>query len=160
MRTIHIDNKDEIARIIQACKTCYVAMSLQNVPYVLPLNFGYDGTYVILHSAQSGRMWETLKQNPKVCINWTLGDEIVSQNEEVACSYRVKSKTVIAEGVAEFINDCDEKIKCLDLMMSQYSNKKFKYSEPSVINVGVIRVKINNIKGKEFGVIPKLPGKQ
>lgn len=158
MRTISIDNKHEITKIIQKCKTCYVAMCSEGIPYVLPLNFGYNDNYVILHSAQSGRMWETLKQNPNVCINWTLGDDIVYNNEEVACSYRVKSKTVIAEGIAEFIDDYNEKIKYLDLIMSQYSNKQFKYSEPSVMNVGVIRVKITNIKGKAFGITPQRPG--
>jgi uncharacterized protein len=51
-------------------------MSENDSPYVLPMNFALDGESVILHSAQSGRMWETLKKNPKVCINWMVGEDL------------------------------------------------------------------------------------
>lgn len=151
MRTLKIEDREEINRIIRACKTCYVAMSLDNTPYVLPMNFALDGDTVILHSAMHGRMWETLKANPQVCINWTLGEELAWQDVQVGCSYRVKSESVIAEGVAEFVNDYDEKYRCMMKTMAQYSDRPFKFSEPSIRNVGVIRVKIHTFSGKIFG---------
>ena len=90
MRTHFIPNREEINAILKQCKTCWVAMSDDGFPYVLPMNFAMDGDRVILHSAQSGRMWETIQKNPKVCINWTLGEDLAWQDLEVACSYRVK----------------------------------------------------------------------
>jgi len=80
MRTHFIHDRNEIDAILKQCKTCYVAMSDNDVPYVLPLNFAMDGDKVILHSAPHGRMWETIKKNPKVCINWTLGEDVSNQN--------------------------------------------------------------------------------
>ena len=73
-------------------------MSLNDQPYVLPMNFALDGDVVILHSAMHGRMWDTLKINPRVSINWTLGEEIAWQDVQVGCSYRVKSSSVLIEG--------------------------------------------------------------
>jgi nitroimidazol reductase NimA-like FMN-containing flavoprotein (pyridoxamine 5'-phosphate oxidase superfamily) len=151
MRTLFIENRDEINKIIRECKTCYLAMSDGGFPYVLPMNFSLDGDSVILHSAQSGRMWETLKTNPNVCINWTLGEELKWQNVKVGCSYRVQSKSVLVEGKVEFIDDFDEKTRCLEILMSQYSDREFKFSKPAVENVGVIKVTIHNISAKEFG---------
>jgi nitroimidazol reductase NimA-like FMN-containing flavoprotein (pyridoxamine 5'-phosphate oxidase superfamily) len=151
MRTLIINNRDEINKIIQACKTCYLAMVSQNIPYVLPMNFALDGDVVILHAAQEGRMWETITENPKVCINWTLGEDLAWQDERVGCSYRVKSKSVVLEGTAEIIKDFDEKYRCLELLMKQYSNKEFKFGTPAVKNVGIIKVHIDKITGKEFG---------
>ncbi len=151
MRTLNIENKEEIDAVIRACKTCYVAMSDDNIPYILPLNFGYDGETIILHSAQHGRMWETLKKNPKVCINWTLGEELAWQDVQVGCSYRVKSKTVIVEGTIEFIEDFDEKVSCLNTVMSQYSEREFKFGKPSVVNVGIMKVHVDRLSAKEFG---------
>ena len=151
MRTYKIENIEEIEQIIKTCKTCFVAMSENDFPYVLPMNFAFYGDSVILHSAQSGRMWETLKKNPKVCINWTLGEELVWQDAHVACSYRVKSKSVLVEGSAEFIDDYNEKYNCMLKIMAQYSNLDFKFNEPSVVNVGVLKVKIEKISAKEFG---------
>jgi nitroimidazol reductase NimA-like FMN-containing flavoprotein (pyridoxamine 5'-phosphate oxidase superfamily) len=151
MRTHFITDRNEIDAILKQCKTCYVAMSDNDVPYILPLNFAMDGDRVILHSAQSGRMWETIKKNPKVCINWTLGEELAWQDELVGCSYRVQSKSVNIEGIAEIVTDFDEKERLFRQFMTQYSDLQFKFNAPAIRNVGVIVVPIGKITAKEFG---------
>jgi nitroimidazol reductase NimA-like FMN-containing flavoprotein (pyridoxamine 5'-phosphate oxidase superfamily) len=151
MRTLFIEDRKEIDEIIKACKTCFLAMSDENMPYVLPMNFALEGDVVILHSAQEGRMWETIKKNPKVCINWTLGEELAYQDVQVGCSYRVKSKSVNVEGTIEFIEDFDEKYRCLALLMGQYSDREFKFGTPAVKNVGIFKVSIDKLTAKHFG---------
>jgi len=160
MRTISIKNQEKIYAVIKACKTCYVSMSDDNHPYVLPMNFALDGEHVILHSAQSGRMWETLKKNPRVCINWTLGEELAWQDVRVGCSYRVKSKSVIVEGPVEFIDDYDEKYRLLKVLMAQYSKREYQFGKPSVENVGIIKVYIKKVSARDFGVNVEIPGKK
>ena len=160
MRTYNISDRAEIDAVIRACKTCYVAMSDENQPYVLPMNFALEGNTVILHSAQSGRMWETLKKNPRVCINWTLGEELAWQDESVGCSYRVKSKSVNVEGSVEFIEDYDEKYRLMQITMAQYSDREFKFSRPAILNVGIIRVKIEKISARELGAKAETPWKK
>ncbi|MFV0265688.1 MAG: pyridoxamine 5'-phosphate oxidase family protein [Draconibacterium sp.] len=151
MRTYNIEKKDEIEEVIRACKTCYLAMSVDDKPYVLPMNFALDGEVVILHSAPKGRMWESIQKNPNVCINWTLGEELAWQDVQVGCSYRVKSKSVVLEGTVEFIDDFDEKYRCLELLMKQYSDREFKFGTPAVKNVGIFKVHISALGAKEFG---------
>lgn len=151
MRTLFIEDRAEIEEIMKACKTCFLAMSLDNMPYVLPMNFALDGDTIILHSAPEGRMWDTIKKNPKVCINWTLGEDLAYQDESVGCSYRVKSKSVLVEGSVEFIDDFDEKYRCLGVLMGQYSKREFKFGTPAVKNVGIFKVSIDKITAKEFG---------
>jgi len=158
MRTLFIEDRKEIEKVIRLCKTCYLAASDDGKPYVLPMNFALDGNSVILHSGPSGRMWETLQKNPNVCINWTLGEELAWQNIKVGCSYRVKSKSVIAEGTAEFVEDYDEKYRLLKVLMSQYSDLEFKFNPPAVRNVAIYRVPIRQITAREFGVRPVVPG--
>ena len=159
MRTLVIKNREQIDQIIRACKTCWLAMSVNDIPYVLPLNFALDGNSVILHSAQNGRMWETLKKNPNVCINWTLGEDLTWQDVKVGCSYRVKSKSVLVDGKVEFVDDFDEKTRCMQLLMAQYSDREFKFSKPAIENVGIIKVAIDKITAKEFGTKAVLPKK-
>ena len=160
MRTLPIKNQEEVNNVIKTCKTCYVAMSEDNQPYVLPMNFALDGDYIILHSAQGGRMWETLKKNPRVCINWTLGEDLAWQDVRVGCSYRVKSKSVLVEGPVEFVNDYEEKYRLLKVFMAQYSDREFKFGRPSVENVGIIRVPMEKVSAKDFGVNIEIPGKK
>jgi nitroimidazol reductase NimA-like FMN-containing flavoprotein (pyridoxamine 5'-phosphate oxidase superfamily) len=159
MRTLNIEEKTEIEKIIKSCKTCYVAMSENDVPYVLPMNFALDGEAVILHSDQSGRMWEMMHKNPKVCINWTLGEDLAWQDVRVGCSYRVKSKSALVEGTVEIVDDYDEKERCLHLLMAQYSDRKFKFNAPAVKNVGIMKVIIEKISAKEFGAKAVTPWK-
>ena len=151
MRTLFIENRNEINDILRQCKTCYVSMSVDDTPYVLPLNFGIDGDHVILHSAPHGRMWETLKKNPNVCIIWTLGENLAWQDEQVGCSYRVQSKTVMVEGMARIIDDYDEKEKLFIKFMAQYSDLTFKFNAPAIRNVGLIVVPMTKLTAKVFG---------
>ena len=160
MRTLFIEDLEEINEVIRACKTCFVGMSLNNAPYVLPMNFALEGDTIILHSAQEGRMWETMKQNPQVCINWTLGEELAWQDVRVGCSYRVKSKSVVVEGSIEFIDDYDEKYRLLGKIMRQYSDREFKFGKPAVVNVGLMKVHIDKITGKIFGAKAVTPWNQ
>jgi len=157
MRTHFIHDRKEIDAILKNCRTCYVAMSDNDVPYILPLNFGIDGDRIILHSAQSGRMWETIKKNPKVCINWTLGEELAWQDVQVGCSYRVQSKSVIVEGIAQIIDDDTEKERLFKQFMTNYSDLSFKFNAPAIRNVGVIVVPISKITAKEFGAKAVMP---
>jgi uncharacterized protein len=157
MRTINIENRDEIDRIIRSCKTCFVSICDNNNPYVVPMNFALDKNVVILHMAQSGRKWDILKKNPNVCINWISGEKIAWQDIEVACSYRVKSQSVIVEGTAEFVEDYPEKAECMQKLMAQYSQMSFKFSMPSIKNVGVVKIQILNISAKKFGTKVIMP---
>jgi len=126
-------------------------MSMHDHPYVLPMNFALDEDVIILHSAQTGRMWETLQHNPRVCISWMSGEDMAWQDIQVGCSYRVKSKSVLVEGVVEFIDEYSEKERCLQLLMAQYSTRQFRFNAPAVKNVGIIKVHIEKLTAKEFG---------
>ena len=151
MRTLNINDRKKIDEIIRQCKICYVAMSADNIPYVLPMNFALIGDSIILHSGKSGRMWNILHSNPEVCINWTIGDELAWQDVSVGCSYRIKSFSVLAEGSVEFIDSYEEKERCLNFIMAQYSSREFKFNSPAVKNVGIFKVHVDKFSCKEFG---------
>lgn len=160
MRTVIIKDRTRIDEILRKCKICYVAMSLDNVPYVLPMSFAISGDTVILHSGKTGRMAETLQKNSRVCINWTYGDDLAWQDIRVGCSYRFKSVSVIIEGNVEFIDSYAEKEQCLKLLMGQYSERQFKFNFPAVNNVGIMKVHIDQISAREFGASSLLPSRR
>jgi nitroimidazol reductase NimA-like FMN-containing flavoprotein (pyridoxamine 5'-phosphate oxidase superfamily) len=153
MKTIIIDDEQEMEKIIRSCPVCFIAVSDTNcTPYVLPMNFGYKDKIIYLHSAPNGKIIDILNHNNKISIAFTHGQQLAYQNVEVACSYRMRSKSVIIEGVVEFIERDDEKIKALDIIMAQYTERAFTYSTPAVRNVKIWKVGINNFTCKLFGV--------
>lgn len=153
MMTVTVEERALIDEIITKNKVCHVGMiSLDNMPYVIPMNFGYEGDIIYLHSAQEGSSINALEKNPNVCIVFCTEPQLTYQNENVACSYRMKGASAMCRGKVVFIEDFDEKIKALDIIMRQYTDKPFTYSAPAVNNVKVWKVEIEDISTKVFGV--------
>ncbi len=153
MVTITIEEREFIETTINGCKECFVGMiDTSGMPYVIPMNFGYKDDTVYLHSAPEGLSVRSLEMNPNVCITFCSETQLTHQNEEVACSYRIQGSSVICRGKVVFVENYDEKIEVLNILMSQYTDMPFRYSEPSVKNVKVWKVEIDDVSAKIFGV--------
>jgi nitroimidazol reductase NimA-like FMN-containing flavoprotein (pyridoxamine 5'-phosphate oxidase superfamily) len=153
MKTFPILDQQRIEAIIKSCQFCSVGVVDENdVPYVIPMNFGYENNTIYLHSAQAGRSIRALEKNPNICVTFCTNPKIVYQNIEVACSYSAQSESVICEGKVVFVEDFDEKIHALNTTMKQYSDYTFDYSAPAVSNVKIWKVTIEKKSAKEFGV--------
>ncbi|MDP2424266.1 MAG: pyridoxamine 5'-phosphate oxidase family protein, partial [Bacteroidales bacterium] len=93
-----------------------------------------------------------LKANNKVCVNFSTDLELRHQDEEVACSYSMKYRSVLAYGHVEFIDDLEEKSRVLDIIMQQYTDRTgFKYNGPAVKNVLIYRIVIERMEGRVYG---------
>ena len=56
-----------------------------------------------------------------------------------------------AQGKVRFEEDFDKKTEALDIIMKQYSDKEFRYSDPAVKNVKIWLVDLDEVTCKEFG---------
>lgn len=153
MKTLWITDIKQLEEIICNCTIGFVGMTdPTNNPYVVPMNFGYEDSVIYLHSGpEEGDKLNCLKHNNKICISFCTVNKLAYVNEEVACSYTMKSKSVLAFCEVSFIEDTEEKEKALNIIMRHYSSNKFKYSIPALKNVKVWKAKIQKITGKEFG---------
>lgn len=152
MRSRVLDHKPELVRIIDKCQICHIAMvDLEGKPYVLPFNFGYENEVFYLHSAPAGKKIEIFKKNPDLCISLSTDYLLRSQNEDVACSYAWKYRSVLAYGKVEFIEDRDEKIKAFNILMKNYTDRDFNYSDPAVRDVCVYKVVVEKMEGRAYG---------
>jgi len=151
-RTKPIMKREEMEDIINRCEVCYLGIVDENhMPYVLPFNFGYAGNTVYLHSAQEGRKMDIMRKNNHVCIAFSIDNILRFTNEEVACSYGMKYRSVQVFGKVEFIEDYDEKIRIMNIIMEKYTGKKFSYNPPSVREVAVYKVVAEKMTGRQSG---------
>lgn len=157
MRTVSITEKKEMEEILSGCDICYVGiMEADGTPYVIPMNFGYSDGEIILHSAPDGKHVGLLGLNNRVCITFCSESKLVFQHQDVACSYRMLSKSVMCKGAVTFIEDLEEKEAALNILMKNYSDRTFKYSVPALRNVKVWRVAVEEMTGKAFGEKPEI----
>lgn len=153
MKTEFILEKAEIEQIIFDSQVCFVGLvDKDNKPYVIPMNFGYRDNTIYLHSAPDGGLVDIILNNPNICITFNRGQELVYQHINVACSYRMRSESVICQGKVNFITDNQQKIDILNIIMRQYvKDKTFKYSQPAVANVKIWEIPIEKLTAKAFG---------
>lgn len=152
MRARAISEKKEVVEVIQRCQFCHLSMvSPEGGPYVIPMNFGFRDDVIYLHGAQHGKKIDILKNNPEVCINFTTDHVLRYQNEQVACSWSMKFRSVLCYGQAEFIIDPDEKIAAFHIVMAQYTAGDFKFNPPSIREVCVWKVRVLKFEGRAYG---------
>lgn len=145
-----ITNKDEILDVISKCKVCHIGFVDNETPYVLAFNFGYKDNTIYIHCAKEGHKIEILKKNNQVCVVFDTDHDLFARHQEVACSWRMRYKSVMAWGKAEILNDYNQKVEGLNIFMKNYSELDFNFSAPSVNNVNVICIKIEKITGRKF----------
>ncbi len=142
-----ITDKQDIEKFIKASHVCRLAMVDGKIPYIVPLNFGYQNGVLFFHSAPEGRKIDILRQNPNVCFEM---DELVRfKKAKLPCDWGIEYKSVIGSGTAEFLDDIEEKTAALNIIMSQYSGRQFEYSSEMVDKTIVIKVIIGQMTGKQ-----------
>lgn len=152
MKTYVMTELVDMEEIINKCKICFVGVNDgDNYPYVFPMNFAYFNHEIILHSAPTGLHIDLISKNNLVSVTFCTEGKIVFQHPDVACSYRMDSKSVICRGKVEFVDELTLKEELLNQLMSKYSDKKFTYSRPALLNVKLWKVKIHTMTAKAFG---------
>ncbi|MEI7499345.1 MAG: pyridoxamine 5'-phosphate oxidase family protein [Bacteroidota bacterium] len=152
MKALPITEHNAFVDIIQRCMWCHLAMTdLDGKPYVIPMNFGFKDDVIYLHGAQHGKKIDILNKHPEVCINFTTDHVLRYQNEQVACSWSMKYRSVLCYGNVEFIKDPEEKISSFHIVMAHYTKGDFKFNPPSIKEVNVWKVKVVKFEGRAYG---------
>lgn len=145
-------NVKDIDDVLNRADVCNMGMADGNKPYVLPLNFIFENNTVYIHCNNQGRMLKTIEKNNEVCLSFDCDREVFFRHENVACSYGMRYRSVIAFGKAILINDYDEKVKIMNSFMKKYTQRDdFTYNAPAVNNVRVLRIPLDSKTGKKYG---------
>jgi uncharacterized protein len=142
-----ITEKSEIESTIRESSVCRLGLADDGRPYIVPLCFGYRNNTLYFHSAKEGRKIEVLKKNNQVCFEFDIDSEVKSG--KMACAWGMKYRSVIGYGTATLIDDPQEKRAALDIIMAQYADGAFEYSQKQFDQALVIKVDISKMTGKK-----------
>jgi len=152
MKNRVLTSKEELEGILRKCPFCNVAMIDEQMrPYVIPMNFGYEEGAIYLHGSATGRKNDILSVHPDVCISFSTDHELRYVNEEVACSWSMRYRSVLVFGKVEFLREMEEKIRALNIIMGHYASREFTYSAPAVRDVQVYKIIIEKMEGRAYG---------
>ena len=138
----------ELLAVIARCDVCRLAFNDEEVPYILPLNFGEaveDGALrLYFHGALEGKKYELLRRNPNVAFECDCGHQLVTDASRGYCTMEYES--VIGRGVLEIVPDA-EKEHGLTVLMAHY-DRVFPWSREAAARTCIMRLTVTAMTGK------------
>ncbi len=142
-------DREEIESIIKKADVCRLGLSDNNIPYIVPLNFGYRDSCLYFHTPKVGKKIDMIKNNNRVCFELDIDHEVVRADNP--CDWNMNYQSVIGYGRAFLVEDIDEKRLALDVIIEHYSGQTGEYAEKLVDRLAVIKVEIESMTGKKSG---------
>lgn len=146
-----INDIKTITSILDMCKTASIAMIDSDVPYVVPLSYGYEMKENILilyfHCAREGRKIDILKCNNRVCFN--IFNEGEALFDETPCNSGYYYSSIIGNGVVEFIENPVEKRYALSKMFAHQSGRHVEFTDTQADSVCVFKIIVKDYIGKQ-----------
>jgi len=142
-----ITNTQTIEEILKKALVCRIGLADNNMPYIVPVCFGYQDGCIYLHSSPQGRKIEIIQRNQNVCFEIDIDVEIVPAYE--ACDWSVQYRSVIGFGRAFLVENAEERIRALNVIMEHYSpSSVHEYRSHSLANASIIKIQIESMTGK------------
>lgn len=135
--------------LLRQCRIMHLALADGDVPFLVPVYYGYDGKALYFHSARQGSKIAILQRNAKVCFEIGIEQGVVEA--ELACDFEARHKTVIGIGRAVFVEDAAARVAALNLIVAQFTDQQFAYPANNLRQTAVIRIDIDSMKGKQHG---------
>lgn len=142
-----ITDRRSIDRILEKAQFIHLAMCDQGMPYVVPLNFGYDGESIYVHCALEGKKVEIVRKNNRVYFAVETDVEVIPSQSP--CKFTCNYRSVMGEGKALIIEEPAEKKKGLEILVGHYANEEFQFPDMAMDKVLVIKIEIEGLWGKE-----------
>jgi uncharacterized protein len=143
-----IQNTALIEEIIAKAEVCRLGLCKDGMPYIVPVSFGYDGSFIFFHTAAEGMKIDYIAANNQVCFELE-HDVRVIPDDNAACKWSMSFYSVIGFGTVEEITESHIKIYALGQIMKHYSNQEWDFDEEIVEKTRLWRIEIKRITGKQ-----------
>ncbi len=144
-----ITDRAELMEVIAGCDVCRLALNDDEVPYILPLNFGEevcDGRlYLYFHGAAEGRKYELVSADPHVSFEMDCSHRIVLDESRGYCTMEYRS--VIGRGVLTELPE-DGKLHALTLIMKHYHPEHAEFNHAAIPRTRVLCLEVTSMTGK------------
>ena len=145
-----VTDPEQIKHILDTAKVLHLGLSVNDEPYVVPMNYGYtmeDGRLVLyLHSAVRGKKLEMIHANSKVFFE--IDCDRMPFEGRVPCQYGMVYSSIMGRGTATLVEDPEAKMQAMSILMKTQTGKDFTFNERLVSIVTVIRIDVAEYTAK------------
>ena len=119
--------KQEIIEFLESLEYGTLALSIDNMPYSLPLNFVTLNGCIYFHGSKKGRKVDAIKSNPNASFSAVRAYSIIasymSSKDGLACPATQFFKSANIDGKIEIVQDFQEKTDALNAIMSKLQSE-------------------------------------
>ena len=145
-----ITDQSILDKILNDSQVLRIGFAIDNIPHIVPVNFGYSNNKFYMHSATAGSKIEMISKNSYICFEMELYDEVVKAKK--SCNWTAKYRSIIGWGTIHIVEDTTEKIKGLDIIMAKYGRKENNdYTEAMLNKTVLLVIEIEKYTGKQSG---------
>ena len=145
---LEIRDKARIEQIMRTAQICRLGLCKDDRPYIVPVNFGYDGERIYFHTALEGMKIDYFAANMQVCFEVEC-DVKVLPNADDACKWETDYVSVIGFGAVEEIVQPEMKVDALNKIIEHYSVRQCSFDPQKVAKTRLWVVRIESLTGKE-----------
>ena len=148
-----ITDINEKLAVIKRCKVCRLGLSENNMPYVVPLNYGYDFENDVLtlffHGAAEGKKIDIIKSNNNACFEIDCDTRLIEAEKAFNHSYAFKS--IIGFGKIVMLENTGEKSYGLNRLMKHQTEKDtvYNFTADELKKVCVYKMVVEEFTGKQ-----------
>ena len=154
MRRLDKEIKDPkvLLEILNGSQVCRIGFAIDNVPHIVPVNFGYSDNTLYIHSATEGSKIDMIAKNNYVCFEMELYDEVIKAKK--SCGWTTKYRSIIGWGKIEIVKEKDRKVEGLDIIMAKYGRtENNEYTDVMLEKTVLLVLSIDHFTGKQSGEI-------
>jgi len=141
------ESRIEIEKLLSEENLGFLGMSMNTIPYTIPITFGYHDGRILFHCARSGKKLDVLRSNPNVCLTVARHfGEFVPHPQGAKC--HAHSKSIICHGIARIIDDLDERCRILNIFNHCLLPDVRVISRDEVINCLAVEISINEMTAR------------
>lgn len=141
----------QLEEIIQKTDVCRIALSNENIPYIVTMNFGYINKpeqTIFFHCANKGKKLDMIRKNNYVCFEMDT-DHKISRGKR-GCDWSMKFSSIIGYGSISVVTEKEEKITGMNNIMVHYGGEgEYFYDEKLFEQTTILRLKILEMTGKK-----------
>jgi nitroimidazol reductase NimA-like FMN-containing flavoprotein (pyridoxamine 5'-phosphate oxidase superfamily) len=141
-------SREEIESILREETLGYLGLSVDGMPYVVPLNYGYVEGKILFHCALTGKKLDYLKANPQVC--FTVGRQsgkVVRHSQGALC--HVENDSVICYGVARLVEDVEERREVLTMFNRCLQPDAEEITLEAASKCRAVEIKVTEMTGRQ-----------
>mgnify|MGYP001823342182 FL=1 len=141
-------DRELISAIIRDCQVCRLGLARNNVPYIVPVSFGFDGQAIYFHTAREGKKIDYIQANSAVCFEFERGVQLV-RDDASPCNWSFHYQSVVGQGHIYELETVGDKTHALNRVMAQYSGREWEFGPDRLDTIRVWKIEIEAITGKQ-----------